>query len=115
MIIRIKNLRLRGVIGINDWERKLTQDITINIKMEFDGSKAAESDDLNDTIDYKRLKHQIIKLVDDSSFGLIETLSSEILKLVMEDERVCHASVEVDKPNALRYADSVSVTAEASR
>lgn len=115
MLIRIKNLRLRTVIGVNDWERELRQDVIINIEMEFDGSKAVQSDDIADTVDYKLLKRKIIQRVETSSFQLIERLASEILDLVLEDKRVMRAMVEVDKPHALRYADSVSVVVEKKR
>jgi D-erythro-7,8-dihydroneopterin triphosphate epimerase len=115
MLIRIKNLHLRTIIGVNDWERELRQDVIINIEMEFDGSKAAQSDDLADTVDYKRLKRRIIQMVEASSFQLIERLASEILDLIMENKCVMRATVEVDKPHALRYTDSVSVVVEKKR
>ncbi|HDQ45963.1 MAG TPA: dihydroneopterin aldolase [bacterium] len=115
MLIRIKNLRLRTVIGVNDWERELRQDVIVNIEMACDGNRAVNSDDLNDTVDYKTLKRRIIRLVESSRYRLIEKLAHEILNLVMEDVRVSRAVVEVDKPHALRYADSVSVVAEQTR
>ncbi|HHS13821.1 MAG TPA: dihydroneopterin aldolase [bacterium] len=115
MIIRIKNLRLRAVIGINDWERKTCQDVIINIEFEFDGTRAAESDDLKDTVDYKNLKMQIMKEVESSRFFLIDKLAHHVLTLIMRDQKVQWARVEVDKPHALRFADSVSVSCEARR
>ena len=108
--IRIKDLKLRAVIGVEEWEKNVKQDIVINIKLEFDASKAAASDDLEDTIDYKALKLKIIDLVENSAFQLVEKLAGEILKLCMSDDKVQAARVEVDKPHALRFAESVSLT-----
>lgn len=115
MIIRIKNLRLRAVIGINDWERKTFQDVIINIEIEFDGSRAVESDDLKNTVDYKNLKKRIMKEVETSRFYLIEKLAHHVMALVMQNEKVQWTRVEVDKPHALRFADSVSVSCEGRR
>jgi D-erythro-7,8-dihydroneopterin triphosphate epimerase len=115
MIIRIKNLRLRTIIGVNDWERTQAQEIIVNIEMELDGAKAAASDDIADTVDYKSLKRQIMAEVENSSYFLLEKLSARILEIVRADSRVQRATVEVDKPSALRFADSVSVSCSFQR
>ena len=115
MIIRIKNLRLRTVVGTNEWEREAPQDVTINVEMEFDGSTVARTDRIEDTIDYKAVKRRIIDVVEGSSYYLLDKLANRILETVMEEEKVQRATVEVDKPHALRFADSVSVTCSAQR
>lgn len=115
MIIRIKQLRLRTIIGIFEWEKKVKQDIVINLAITFDGSQAAYSDDIAHTVDYKALKLSIMDFVETRSFGLIETLVTHIADLVLSDPKVSHVSVEIEKPGALRYADSVSVSLEKSR
>ncbi len=115
MIIHIKNLRLRAVIGVFDWEREVQQDIVINAKIHFDGTQAAATDDIEQTFDYKAITKQVIKEVEHSRFHLLEKLAERILAVIMEDPRVEAASVEVDKPHALRFADSVSVSCEARR
>jgi FolB domain-containing protein len=115
MIIRIKNLKLRTIIGINDWERRERQDVIINIEMEINGIKAVKTDNIQDTIDYKAITKKIIKEVSNSHFYLLDKLSDYILKVVMEEKQVKRAVVEVDKPHALRYADSVSVLCSAER
>ena len=107
--IRITNLRLRAVIGINDWERDIKQDVVINVTMEFDADRAAKSDNIKDTVDYKAITKKIIKLVEGSQFFLLEALADRILTIAMEDRKVLSAAVRVDKPQALRFADSVSV------
>ncbi len=115
MIIRIKNLRLRTIIGVKHWERRKVQDVIINVEIEFDGSKVAESDNIHDTINYKAVKNRIVEEVEKSRFYLLDRLASHVLKIVMEDKKVQRATVEVDKPNALRFADSVSVSCSAER
>ncbi len=115
MKVHIKNLRLRTIVGIFAWERKEVQDVIINITFEFNGSTAAERDDIQDTVDYKELKKSIIKTVENSQFYLLEKLASRILEIVMSDPKVIRANVEVDKPQALRFADSVSVECSAER
>ena len=109
MIIRIKNLRLRTIIGLNDWERKKEQDILINLKVHVDDESAVASDDLADGVDYKTIKYRIVQEVEKTSFYLIEKLAGFILDIVLENEKVTKATVEIDKPHALRFAESVSI------
>jgi len=109
-IIKIKNLKLKAIIGVEEHERNIRQDIIINVQLEFDAQKAVESDNLFDTIDYKALKQNIISLVEASSFFLVEKLAGEILKICLDNSLVTSATVEIDKPTALQFVDSVSVT-----
>lgn len=115
MQIKIKNLKAVAIIGTNNWEREVKQDVVINITMDFDGSEAVEGDDLSRTIDYKDLARMIITEVEKTSFYLLEKLADYVLGLVMENRRVKKATVEIDKPRALRHSDSVSVTCSRSR
>jgi len=113
--IRITNLRLRTIIGTHEWEREVQQDVVVNITLDYDASKAIASDDLRKTIDYKALTKQIIKEVEASQFFLLEKLSGRILDIVTAHPAVLEAVVRVDKPQALRFADSVSVELSWSR
>ena len=113
--IRITNLALQVIIGCNEWEREKKQDIIINISMEFDHRCAAQSDDLSTTLDYRGIKKRIISEINNSSFMLLEKLTDHILDIIMSNERVLTATVRVDKPRALRYADSVSIEISAQR
>jgi len=115
MKIRIKNLRARTLIGVNEWERERKQEIIINIEITFDGSKAAETDTIEETVNYKRIKKRVLEATESASFFLLEKLAEHILQIVMEDEKIRKAVVEIDKPHALRFADSVSVIHEAQR
>lgn len=107
--IRITDLLLRTIIGGNDWERNTKQDVLINIRLDFDAQKAIASDAMDDTVDYKNLKRRIIEEVEQSRFQLLEKLTSHVLTIVMEDNRVLGATVRVEKPSALRFAKTVSV------
>ena len=110
MIIKIENLRLRTIIGIYDWEKETLQDLVINVTIDFDGEKAAASDDIEDTIDYKAMNKKIISFVETNNFNLLERVAGSICDIVFEDPVVRWVSVKVEKPGALRFADSVSVT-----
>jgi len=115
LVIHVKNLRLRTIIGVFDWERKIKQDIVINYSFTIDGSDVRETDSIESTVDYKSLTKQIIDDVERSDFYLLEKLAQHVLDHIMRDDRIREATVEVDKPNALHYADSVSVLCRATR
>lgn len=115
MIIRVKNLRLRAIVGVNPWERTEPQAVIVNLEVEFNGQAAATSDNIEDTIDYRAISKKVIELVEKSNYQLIETLAGHILGSVMEDPRIYRARVEVDKPNAIKSADSTSVELEIGR
>jgi len=113
--VQITDLTLRTIIGTNDWERKTKQDILINVTLEYDSSKSRRSDNLKDAIDYKKLTKRIIRDVENSRFFLLEALAGFVLKIIMEEKRIKRAAVRIDKPQALRFAKSVSVTLESKR
>lgn len=115
-LIRVKNLLLRTYIGFNPEEVANKQDVVINIEIEADISEESLLVDEPDGIyNYKTITKQIIQLVQDNRFKLLEVLTKNILDLIMADPRVRHARVEVDKPHALRFAESVSFEMEAAR
>lgn len=110
MIIKIENLRLRTIIGVYDWEKENPQDIVINVAIDFDGEKASASDSIEDTLDYKAINKKIISFVETNDFNLLERVAGGICDIIFEHSVVRGASVKVEKPGALRFADSVSVT-----
>ncbi|MFQ5613996.1 MAG: dihydroneopterin aldolase [Anaerolineae bacterium] len=112
--IHIKDLLLRTIIGVNDEERRSKQDVLINITLYTDHSAAA-SDDIADAVNYRTLTKQIIPLVEESQFFLVEKLALEIVDLCLADRRVERAIVTVEKPGALRFARSVGVTVDRRR
>ncbi len=106
--IRIKNLRLRTYIGFNPDEKRKKQDVIINIQFSYQAETAHNEDDMKDMLNYKTMTKSIIKLVEKNTFLLLEKLTHDILALIFENEKVAYAKVEVDKPHALRFSDSVS-------
>ena len=113
--IHITDLLLRTIIGTNNWEREKAQDIILNIAIEYNAAKAGRSDNIKDTVDYKVLTKKIIQTVENSRFFLIEKLGDTVLSIILGTKGVDAATVRIDKPNALRFAKSVSVTLTRSK
>ena len=110
--IQIKDLQLRTIIGINEEERHKHQDVLINLTLFADTRAAGVSDDIADAVNYKSITKRIIKLVEESSFFLVEKMVAEIADLCLEDPQVARVRVSVEKPGALRFARSVGITNE---
>jgi D-erythro-7,8-dihydroneopterin triphosphate epimerase len=113
--VRIKNLLLRAYIGIKEEEINNQQDVLINVCLTYDATSAINENDIVAALNYRTITKQVIHHVDGNRFALLERLTHEVLSIVMEHEAVTWAAVEIDKPHALRYAESVSVTLEAHR
>ena len=113
--IRIKNLRLRTFIGFNEEEMQKKQDVVINAVIKYDAIKAAENDNVDEAINYKVITKAVIKLVENNRFLLLEKLTHDILALCADHPWVKWAEVEVDKPHALRFSDSVSLSIACSK
>lgn len=113
--IRINGLFLRTIIGINDDEREHKQDVLINLALKVDTRPAADSDDIADAVNYRTIAKEVIDLVENSKFFLVERMAEEIARLCLRDPRVERVRVSVDKPAALRFARSVGVSIVRSR
>ncbi len=113
--VRIKNLLLRAYISIKEEEINNQQDVVINVTLRYDASAAIDRNEISAALNYRTITKQIIGHVDGNSFALLERLTHEVLEIVMEHQAVQWAQVEIDKPHALRYAESVSVCLEAHR
>lgn len=113
--IRIKNLRLRTYIGFNDDEIKNKQDVVINAVIKYDAKRAADTDAVDNALNYKTVTKAIIRLVENNRFLLLEKLTGDILALCADHPWVKWAEVEVDKPHALRFSDSVSLSIACSK
>ncbi len=107
--ISIRDLSIRCIIGVNEDERTEKQDVVINVTLFTDTRKAGQTDALEDSVDYKNVKKNILSLVESSEFLLIEKLADEIAKVCLDDSKVQKVNVTVDKPGALRYTRSVAV------
>ena len=108
-IIYIKDLRVQTIIGIFGWERKVRQEVSIDLEIVFDFKKVAKTDSIEDTIDYKKITKGIIKFVEESEFQLQETLAESIAALVKNEYNVNSLKLRVSKPGALRHAEDVGV------
>lgn len=108
----IKDLLVRGIIGINDWERDKKQDILINVSMYADLQKAGESDAIEHAPNYRTAAKKIIAHVESSERFTVEALAADIANICLEDSKVARVLVRVEKPGALRFAKSVGVEIE---
>ncbi len=107
--ISIKNLLLRTEVGFNDHEKGKKQDLIINLKLGFETIGEEISDDPLMALDYRAICKLIIETIESRSYNLIEKVAQDVLDIVQRNKRVKWVDVEVDKPNALRFAQSVSV------
>lgn len=112
--IIIRDLLVRTIIGINDWERENLQDVLINLELAFDTRAAAKSDDVDKTLNYRTLTKRILALAEESSFLLVEKLADEIASIAVTEFGAENVRVRVEKPGALRFARSVGVEIERS-
>ena len=108
-IIYIKDLRVKTIIGIFDWEWKVKHEVSIDLEFPFDCKKAAKTDSIEDTIDYKAIAKGVIKFVEDSSFQLQETLAEEIASLVKNNYGVKSIRLRISKPGAIRGSKDVGL------
>ena len=111
-IIFLHDLRVETVIGIWEWERKIRQTVSIDLDMSADIRKAAGSDDVQDTLNYKLVAKRLQQFVGESSFQLVETLAEKIAAIVLDEFDVTWVRVRVNKPGAIRGAKDVGVIIE---
>ncbi|MEK6771117.1 MAG: dihydroneopterin aldolase [Pseudomonadota bacterium] len=113
-IVYLRDLKVDCVIGVYDWERRVRQALYIDIDMATDIRKAAASDGIQDTLDYKAVSKRIQQYVGDSSFQLVETLAEKIAGMVLQEFPVPWVRVRINKKGAVRNADAVGVVIERS-
>jgi FolB domain-containing protein len=111
----IKNLLARGIIGVNDWERKRAQNILINITMFTDTRRAGETDHIDDCINYSTMSKKVLAHAETVNRLTVEALANDLAKLCLEEKGVQRVIVCVEKPGAVRFAESVGVEIERSR
>jgi len=107
--IRICDLFVRCILGINENERRKKQDVVINLTIYTDLHKAGQSDGIADTVDYRALKKRIFTMAENSQYFLVEALAEAVAGLCLEQQGVRQVDVSVEKPHALRFARSVAV------
>ena len=111
-IIFLSDLKIETVIGIWEWERKIRQTVAIDLEMSADIRKAAATDNVEDTLNYKLVAKRLQQFVGDSSYQLVETLAEEIARVVLDEFDVAWVRVKVNKPGAIRGARDVGVLIE---
>ena len=113
--IFIRDLGARCIVGVNKDERREKQDVTINLVLFASLSKAGKSDRMEDTVDYRAIKKQVLAVVEKSHFFLVEALAQAVADICLSDPKVAVVRVQVEKPSALRFARSVGVRIERKR
>ncbi|MDH4072009.1 MAG: dihydroneopterin aldolase [Gammaproteobacteria bacterium] len=113
--IFLHDLRVDAVIGIWDWERRIRQTVTIDLEMGADVSRAAATDSIGDTLNYKLVAKRVQQFVADSEFQLVETLAERIAEVVLAEFDIPWIDVSVNKPGAIRGARDVGVRIRRNR
>jgi dihydroneopterin aldolase len=111
-IVFLRQLRIDTVIGIYDWERKTRQTLVFDLEMSADIGRAAASDDIKDTLNYKAVAKRLIEFVGASRFQLVETLAERCAAIVREEFGVRWVRLTLNKAGAVRGASDVGVVIE---
>lgn len=111
----IKNLLARGIIGVRDWERKRAQDILINITLFTDTRRAAQTDDIADCADYSEVTKKVQAHAESAARFTVEALANDLAGICLAQDNVQRVIVRVEKPTAVRFAESVGVEIERTR
>ncbi len=111
-IIYLRDLRIDTIIGIYDWERRMKQTIIIDLEMGTDIRKAANSDNIDDTLNYKAVAKRLLSYVGDSEFELVETLAEKIAEIIMTEFNVPWLRLSLNKKGAVRNVRDVGVIIE---
>jgi 7,8-dihydroneopterin aldolase/epimerase/oxygenase len=113
--IFIRALKTEAIIGIFDWERQVKQTVLIDIELSADNRKAALSDSVDDTLNYKRVAKRVLAFVEASKFHLVEALAEHVAMLILEEFGVAWVSIVLSKPGAIRTSRDVGVALERDR
>ena len=113
--IFIHALKTETIVGIFDWERQVKQTVVLDIEISADIRKAAITDSIDDTLNYKRVAKRVLAFIEGSSFHLVETLAEQVAMLILEEFAVSWVSIALSKPGAIRSSRDVGVTIERTR
>jgi dihydroneopterin aldolase len=114
-VIFLSGLSTECIIGIWDWERRVKQKIVIDLEMGADIRRAAASDAIGDTLDYKRVAKRLLAFVGESQFQLVETLTERIAQIVVTEFGVPWVKVRLNKQGAIRGSRDVGIMVERRR
>jgi len=110
--IFITGLRVECIVGVWEWERQVKQAVILDIELAADIRKAAASERLEDTIDYKKVSKRLQTFIGESQFQLVETLAERVAEILIKEFRVSWAKVRLNKQGALRGAKDVGILIE---
>ncbi len=113
--IFLHELKVETIIGIWDWKRKIRQTVSIDLEMGADIRRAAETDNIDDTLNYKAVAKRVQQFVADSEFQLVETMAEKIAETVLQEFEIPWIQVRVSKPGAIRGAKDVGVLIHRSK
>jgi FolB domain-containing protein len=113
--ILITDLVARGIIGLNDWEREKPQEMLINIVLFADLHKAGESDNIQDSVNYRSVAKKVLVHAETAGRLTVEALAADIAHISLEEAGVLKVRVRVEKPGAVRFSRSVGVEIERAR
>lgn len=111
-IVFLRDLRIKTVIGIFDWERRTRQTIILDLEMSADVARAAASDHIDDTLNYKAVAKRLIEFVSESEFQLVETLAERCTEIIRNEFGVRWVRLTLNKKGAVRDATDVGVIIE---
>src|SRR5687768_2539439 len=107
--IFLHGLAIECIIGFIEWERRIKQTVVLDVEMPVDCARAAASDDVADTLDYKKVAKRLITFVGESEFKLVETLAHRAALLILQEFAVEWVRLSVNKPGAIRHSKDVGV------
>jgi dihydroneopterin aldolase len=110
--IFLSELTVECIVGIWDWERRVKQTVVIDVEMAADIRRAAATDHIDDTIDYKRVAKRLLAFVGESQYQLVETLTEAIARLIVTEFGVSWVKVRLNKRGAIRGARDVGIEIE---
>ncbi len=113
--IFLRDLRTEAIIGIYDWERKIKQAISLDLELPVDIRRAARTDKIEDTLNYKTLAKRVLAFIDESHYELVETLAEELTQLILAEFGVAWVKLTLNKPGAIRGSRDVGVMIERHR
>lgn len=113
--IFLRGLTAECVIGFIDWERRVKQTVVVDLELPVDCRQAAVSDDVTDTVDYKKVSKRVLAFIEASEFKLVETLAQRLALLILEEFGIEWIRLSINKPGAIRNSRDVGVSIERSR
>ena len=113
--IFLRGLTAECVIGFIDWERRVKQTVVVDLELPVDCRHAAVTDDVTDTVDYKKVSKRVLAFIEASEFKLVETLAQRLAMLILEEFPIEWLRLSINKPGAIRNSRDVGVSIERSR